>query len=350
MKYRKYILLLVSLSILIGCSFSDSHKLKFAETIDLVGVNWKVNENLGKVFDIDVIGDFVALRNDWGETKLTLIDILHRKQVYHFGKRGDGPSELINPGPIISRSNHLDIFDGSKMALLRYDVDSITSGDSLATQILFQTSLSGIISLVDLQDSNYVASGVFQEGRLCLLDKKGTAYAYAGHYPVSKSSVEVPFHVLGVAYQSLMCTQPEGKRTALVTRYGGILQIYEWNLLKKTAKEVCCINEFTPKLTTKDINGTPNFRPDSETRWGYLAVDATDKYIFALYSGRLQEDKNSFHLGNEVHVFDWNGKPCYLLRLDCEGTSLAVKGNKLFVLAEYKNMGNDIVEYNLSLK
>lgn len=350
MKYRKNILLVTFLCMLIGCSVSDKRNLKFNETIDLSGQNWEVNEHLGRVFDISFMDDFVALRNDWGKTMLTLINISEKKQVYNFGKRGEGPYELINPGPMISDFKYLDIFDGSKMALMHYDADSIVLGDSLATKIRFHTNLPGIISLVSLQDSNYVASGVFQEGRLCLLDKNGAACAYAGDYLASENLEGIPFHVLGMAYQSLMCVQPHEKRTALVTRYGGILQIYEWDLLEKTAKEISCINEFSPKITTKDINGTPNFRPDSETRWGYLAVDATEKYIFALYSGRLQKDENAFHLGNEIHVFDWNGKPCYLLRLDCEGSSLAVRDNKLLVLAEYENMGNDIVEYNLSLE
>lgn len=350
MRYRKAILFAAIFCMLVGCSASDKRGLEFDETINLSGQNWEVNEHLGKVFNISLMDDFAALRNDWGETLLTLIDISDRNRVYHFGKRGGGPDELINPGPMISGSECLDVFDGTKMSLMHYDADSIVSGDSVATQIRFHTSLPGIISLVSLQDSNYVASGVFQEGRLCLMDKDGTACAYAGDYPANENLEGIPFHVLGVAYQSLMCVQPRGKRTALVTRYGGILQIYEWDLSEKTAKEISCINDFTPKFTTRDINGTPNFRPDSETRWGYLAVDATEKYIFALYSGRLQKDGNAFHLGNEVHVFDWDGKPCYLLRLDCEGSSLAVRDNKLLVLAEYENMGNDIVEYNLSLK
>lgn len=347
MKCKEKIFFLLSFCILTGCSLSEKSKHKFSETINLTGKRWEVNEYLGRVFDIDVTGNFLTIRNDWGKTKLTFIDILNKKQVYNFGKRGDGPGELINPGPIISHPVYLDVFDGSKMALLRYSVDDIILGDSLAKRTLFQTSLTGIISLVELQDSNYVASGVFQDGRLCLLDKNGNVSAYAGNYPVKEDSGDMPFHVLGVAYQSLMCIQPGGKRTALATRYGEILQIYEWDLIKKTADEICCINEFAPKLTTNEINGTPNFRPNNETKWGYLSIDATDKYIFALYSGRIQNEENAFHLGNEVHVFDWDGKPLYLLRLDCEGTSIAVKDNRLFILAEYADMGNDIVEYNL---
>lgn len=349
MKYRSRILLLMCLCILMGCSF-NKHQSKSVKKIELAGKQWNITDDLGRTFDMGIVGDFIYLRNDWGNTKLTLIDIADKRNMYNFGKRGDGPNELINPGPVIFRSNSIDVFDGSKMALLRYDVNHVVSGDSLATKVLLQTDLSGIISLVELPDSYYVASGVFQEGRLCLLDKNGTVCAYAGHYPISTDLVDVPFHVLGVAYQSLMCAQPMAKRTALVTRYGGILQIYEWDLLKKTAEEVCCINEFSPQLTTQDMNGTPNFRPDRETRWGYLAVAGTDKYIFALYSGQLQVEGKTFYLGDEIHVFDWDGNFCYLLHLDCQASSLAVKGNKLFVLAEYENAGNDVVEYDLLFK
>lgn len=348
---RYYIAILICLCLLVGCTSSSEKEMKFAKTIELVGKRWNTNDNLGRVYDLGITGDYMYVRNDWSETLLTLIKISDKRDIYSFGIRGDAPNELINPGPVIFHPHSIDIFDGSQMALLRYDVDSITMGDSLAQEVLFRTNLPGIISLVNLPNSNYyVASGVFQEGRFCLLDEKGAECAYLGNYPTDEDLTEIPFHVLGMAYQSLMCTQFAGNRTALVTRYGGILQIHEWDLSKKTAKEICCINNFSPRLVTKDMNGTPNFRPDEKTRWGYLSVAATHEYIFALYSGRFQKEENAFYIGNEVHVFDWDGNPCYLLNLDCEGSSLAVNENKLFVLAEYENEGNDIVEYNLSLK
>lgn len=348
---RFCVAILISLCLLAGCTSSNENIMKFAETIELAGKRWNANDNLGRVYDLGVSGNYMYVRNDWGETKLSLINISDKEDTYNFGICGDAPNELINPGPVIFHPHSIDVFDGSKMALLRYDVDNIIGGDSLATEVLFRTDLPGIISLVNLPKSNYyVASGVFQEGRLCLMDEKGAECAYFGGYPSDEDLTEIPFHVLGVAYQSLMCTQNAGKRTALVARYGGILQIHEWDVLKKIAKEICCINNFSPRLVTQDMNGTPNFRPDENTRWGYLSVAATSGYIFALYSGRFQKKENAFYLGNEVHVFDWDGNPCYLLNLDCDGSSLAVNENKMFVLAEYENEGYDIVEYNLSLK
>lgn len=164
MRYRKIILFAAIFCMLVGCSASDKRKLRFDETINLSGQNWEVNEHLGKVFNISLMDDFVALRNDWGETLLTLIGISDRNRVYHFGKRGGEPSELINPGSMISGSEYLDVFDGTKMSLMHYEADSIVASDSLATRIRFHTSLPGIISLVSLQDSNYVASGVFRGG------------------------------------------------------------------------------------------------------------------------------------------------------------------------------------------
>lgn len=348
---RYYIIILTGLCLLSGCTSSNKHEIKFSKTIELTGKRWNTNDNLGQVYDLGVSGNYMFIRNDWGETKLTVIDMSDKGKIYNFGVRGEAPNELTNPGPILLHPHSIDVFDGSKMSLLRYDVDSIMGRDSLATKILFQTDLQGIISMVNLPNSNhYVASGVFLKGRLCLLDPKGAECAYFGRYPSDEDLTDIPFHVLGIAYQSLMCTQPTGNRTALVTRYGGILQIYEWDLSKETAKEICCINKFSPQLTVKDINGTPNFRPNEETQWGYLSVAATDKYIFALYSGRFQKERNAFYLGNEVHVFDWNGNPHYLLHLDCEGSSLAVNENRLYILAEYKDSKNDIVEYNLSFK
>lgn len=349
MKYNYYFFWgLILIGLLAGCS-SSNKEIHFQEHLKLKGIPWKIGEYLGRPFDIKSSGDFIILRNEWENTKLTLIDRKHKESPCHFGQRGNGPGELLNPGPLWGCSDNLEVFDGSKMSLLRFEIDSVLAGCQLASKNVFQTDVAGIISLTVLDDTIYVASGVFQEGRFCLLDKTGKALTYTGDYPKDRDkSTDVPFHVLGMAYQSSMCSQPGGNRTAIATRYGSILQIHAWDASKKALEEVACINEFSPMLSTRDINGTPNFRPNAETRWGYLSIDGTERYIFALYSGRFQKENNAFYLGNEVRVFDWKGEPLYSLQLDCEGSALAVKENKLFILSESMDTGEyDIVEYDL---
>lgn len=351
MKYRVFLYIVCLL--LSGCSADKGEGTIFPESKSLKGNYWGISEAFGRVFDIGSVGGSLVFRNTWEETNLTWVNINNHQDIRHFGLPGGGPKELGNPGPLITDSFHIDVYDGSKMALMRFDMDSVLAGRQDATRMLFQTQQPGIISLKRLSDSYYVAGGVFQEGRLCLLDSMGNVCAHVGQYPESDNKVsdsDIPFHVLGMAYQSLMCVQPHGTRIALATRYGEIVQLYEWNLRERAAEEIACIKGFEPHFSVEDINGTPNFRPGKDTRWGYLSVSATEDCIFALYSGRIQADGNRFWLGNEVHVFDWNGKPLYRLLLDCEGIALVVKEDRLYLLSEDSEGSYDVVEYDLSVK
>jgi hypothetical protein len=316
----------------------------------MTGERWYINDSLGRAFTIQEAGDFLVIKNNLFESKLTAVSFLDPTQIYHFGKPGEGPNELINFGPILTSPEHIEVYDGAKMTLIEFDLNGIGGDAELTGNPLFRTKLSGIISMVKLSDEYYLASGIFPEGRLCLMDKEGNIHSYLGTYPIQGDAAkELPFHILGMAYQSLMCKQDNGNRVALATRYAETMQIYEWDPLTQTVNDVRLISNSSPMFTTADINGTPNFSPDKDTRWGYIDVDASDKYIYALYSGRLQSQDNMFYAGNQIHVFDWDGNAIYQLHLDDhEGTSLAVKGDKLFIITEDEEIGYDIVEYSMS--
>lgn len=332
-----------------GCSSPSATGLHFPESFDLQGKYWNVHDSLGRPFDIKATAGYVVLRDDWTATKLTLLDRKEGHPVRHFGRSGGGPGELTNPGPLWAEGNRIEVFDGSRMSLLRFNADSVRAEQGQVGHPVFQTAAHGIISLAHFSDTAYVATGVFPEGRFCLLDNQGHVTGYREWYPSATDvSGNLPFHVLGLAYQSNLCTQPGGNRTAVVTRYGSMLQIHAWNPTSGEADEVACVQEFSPGVNVRNVEGTPNFAPGADTRWGYLSVDASARYIYALYSGKLQKDGTAFNLGNEVRVFDWDGRPVCLLRLNAEGSALSVCGDRLFLLSESVETGrNDVVEYVL---
>ena len=326
----------------LGCEKQDK-----IEELEITGKRWNISEDIGKAFAIHVCDEYIIIRNDISDTKLTAVWLNHTKEIYNFGKWGAGPFELTNPGPIIAHSSSIDVFDGAKMSLLNFDLTTIRNRDSISVKTLFKTNVNGIISILPLEDSLYISSGVFPDGQLCLIDKNGIPIKYLGNYPSEiDNTMDIPFQILGMAYQSSMCKQPTQKRFALVTRYGEIIQIYEWDSEYKLANELYIRNNLAPKIATREINGTPNFMPDKDTRWGYISIDATDEYIFALYSGRLQVPENAFYAGNQIHVYDWNGKFIYKINVDYDLTSIAVKNKKIYALLENENIGNDIVEYD----
>ena len=337
-----YALFLVSI---FGCK-----KRSEINEVELTGKRWYISESIGKAFAIYHCDNYIILRNDISNTKLTAIQLNCTKKIYNFGKWGEGPFELINPGPIITHSSSIDVFDGAKMSFLNFDITTIDDGSSLPIKTLFKTNVNGIISILPLEDSLYIASGVFPDGQLCVIDKDGNPVKYLGKYPSEiDNKGKVPFHILGMAYQSSMCKQPTNKRFALATRYGEIIQIYEWDTKNSHADELYVRNNFAPELTTKDIDGTPNFIPNNKTKWGYLSLDATDEYIFALYSGRLQNPENVFYAGNQIHIYDWNGKLIYKVNVDYDLISIVIIDYKVFGLLENEDIGYDIVEYDCSL-
>lgn len=339
------IILTVSLSVLlISCAQRSGNTLIFPKSLNVNGDRWEVYELLGKSYAIHVAGDYLIVRNDEADTKLTAIDLTHKKLIAHFGFRGEGPSELINPGPILTNSTSFSVYDGGKKSLLKYELLDISDEES-PTPSMSPIDVDGIISLASLSDSLFVASGVFFDGRLCLLDYRGNTIGWHGDYPISIDN-NIPFHVLGIAYQSAICTKPNDSRIALATRYGGILQVFEQSPVDETIVEIGGVNLFSPELTTRDINGTPNFSPTQNTKWGYLSVVSTHELIFALYSGKIQQESN-FYSGNQVHVFDWDGNPYCQINLDCEGISLAIEENRLLLLSD-SDSGYDIIEYDLT--
>ena len=78
-------------------------------------------------------------------------------------------------------------------------------------------------------------------------------------------------------------------------------------------------------------------------------MDCTENYIFGLYSGKLQTEDNSFRLGREVHVYDWDGNSVCQLRLDHDALYMAVCDNMLYILEEDEEGNNDIVEYKIEM-
>lgn len=260
---NRTLIYIVCTLILVGCNSQNSEQSVFPESVEVAGHPLQIGSKLGRPYAIHVADDYLIVRDDGVDTKLTVLKLGDFESAYHFGKHGEGPDELINPGPIFTNGNSFCVYDGGKRKLLKYRLDSIGEKELLPCSE-FQTNLNGIISLEQLSDSAFVATGVFPDSRFCLINTSGNAAAWLGKYPI-ENQAEVPFHVTGMAFQSAM---------------------------------------------TK------------------------------------QQGSESFHSGNEVHVFDWDGKPLCLIHLDRNAQYLAATPQGFFALCDNADEGYDVVEYN----
>lgn len=327
----------------LGCKQKEESGFVEVTTVKSKVMNF--SEYLGKAYAIDMIDNFLIVRDDHVDTKLTVFDLENSsKGPIYTGYVGQGPGELVNPGPIVVENDRFSLYDASKMKLLSFYTDSL-----IRPYYKPQTGVSvreaEIIDIKKITDDLFVAVGVFPENRFALIDNNGATIKQFGKYPIALKSGE-PEYVRGIACQSMITTHVENNTMAIAMRYGEHIQFYSFDDEKHSAE---LMNEHAvslPIYTSRDNNGYPNFSPTEETYWAYLSISSNTDYVYALYSGKPQVHGTRFYSGDEVHVFDWDGNFVRKLALDGEASSITCNENQLYALFEGEN-GYEIAEYTL---
>lgn len=328
-----------------GCKQKD--RSGAVETVLLKSRTMNFNEALGKAYAIDLIGNQLIVRDDQVDTKLTIFDLdSDAKKPVYTGYVGQGPGELTNPGPMIMDAHQFLLYDGSKMKLLSFQLDSLKI-PNYKPQEAVSVKESGIIDIKKISKDMFLAVGVFPENRFLLINIRGETVGRLGTYPIALTG-DMPEYVRAIAAQSMLTTNLEKNRSATAMRYGEHIQFHAFNL-SNTLSEAKLLNEhnaFLPEYTTKDYDGSANFKPTDKTRWGYLSLSSNADFVYALYSGKPQIPGTKFYQGNQVHVLDWTGRLVKKIELDKEAISITCNQSELYSLLEGEN-GYEIVKYKL---
>ena len=335
--------LLLLMILFSGCKSQEASL--FPSVISLKGRMLSIGEYLGRAHSLEAVDDYLILADNHGSLLYTILKP-DGSYCFHFGRKGQGPDEMKQlSGAMMIRNGKLTLSDGYR--LYQHDLNNLFN--SVDSPIPSSNSKSGDthIWVADLSDSLFIATGVYPNGkRFKFIDNMGTPLAYTGDYPLEEETT-LPFYVIGASFLSIMTSHPSSNRFALGTLYGGVLDVMDWNMSDFSLTRVGGISQFVPKLTSKDIQGTPNFVPNEKTRWGYVKLDSDVDYIYGLYSGRFQLKETPYFKGNTVHVFDWIGNPVCQIKLDKDVLDIAVVKNKLYALYEDADIGYEVIEYVL---
>lgn len=345
MNFKSSISVLFFLFVILFSGCKSSTDSLFRNTISLKGRMLSVGENLGNAHSLEAVDGYLILADNHQNTLFTILKP-DGSYCFHFGRVGQGPNEMKQlSGSMMIRDRHLTLSDSYK--LFRHELDSLClSVDHPISTPNFEKS-DRMIWVSNLTDSLFVATGVFPTGRrFKVFNWTGDIHTYTGEYPLEEE-IDLPFYVIGASFMSITASHPVSNRLAVGTQYGGVLDIMEWDTTDNSLSRVGGISQHTPKVTSKNIQGTPNFRPNEKTRWGYVRMDSDSDYIYGLYSGRFQQDGIPFYMGNTVHVVDWNGFPVCQIKLDKDVLDIAVTKNKLYALYEDADIGFEVIEYVL---
>lgn len=317
----------------------------FPTSVSLIGKMLSVGDSLGRGLTLEAVDDYLILAGEYEHTLFTIFkpDLSY---CFRFGHEGQGPNEMLGlSGVMMIRNGYLTLSDGFK--LYQHRLENLYNSVDNPVAASRSENNDAMVWVTPLTDSLFVASGIFPNGeRFKVLDGSGNVYGYMGEYPIEEKT-DLPFYIVGSSFLSIMTSHPTSNRFALGTQYGGMLDIMEWNQQDSILHRVGGVCEFKPRLTSKDIMGTPNFVPDAQTRYGYLKLDSDAEYVYALYSGRFHKKGTPYFKGNSIHVFDWNGTPVCQINLDKDANDIAIAGNKLYALYEDADIGYEIIEYVL---
>jgi hypothetical protein len=331
---KNTVLLVVVVIFIFLLSCKKKEEIKFPNEKRLSFVEMNVGDKLGSVVSIKTMTDYLIICERNADTQLQLIN-KKTKESYFFGKVGEGPGRVLNSFSIIPEDNKIGVYDATKFCLFSYCVDSILRYDKLCEpEVVIKKFPSLLLDLAQLDDQIYATCGLYGMDRFALINKEGDVIYQGGKLP-DKKNEQITDIVHAVAYQGMLTSNKKMDKVAICTRYAGMLQIYSYE-----NGALNMISDHTLFLADYSQEGE-NFAPNAQTRWGYLSIDANEKYIYALYTGANQsENPETIFLGDEIHVYDWNGNPVQLIKADRKLSRICVDENRIY---GFDNEKEDIV-------
>lgn len=346
--YFKVVLFANILLLIEGCIANNKDPKPFTKVINANGEVFIEADKLGDPRHIIVVGKYLLVGNKTRSPLVEIYDISTKKLIDSFLAIGNGPNEVLIIGNVqyIPQRGVLLVADLFKRKLLSYNLEHVLREGDLKPEVIYERDEASTLMFDKLYAGKdfFIAESRDPKGRVLLLDSAGREKAYYLPYP-DKEKVDKNLGDINHAdlYASAVTVSPALDKVALATYNAGIIDICK--LDKDDVVPLWNYTEFYPqgiKLMPMGKKMVVAYTPKS--RNGFTNISSSNKYVYALYSGKLSEDP-SYPYGNEVYVVSWNGKKTSKIILDRQINRLAVDIKDEYIYGITKEM--DIVRFKM---
>lgn len=235
--------------------------------------------------------------------QLLVIDRTSGNIVHTSGPVGQGPSDIGRPASLerIATSDHHFILSDSRNA--RFMVYNLHNWTGQPEQIIRHVDAALLFRILWLKDDTLAGNGtnlINELLRFYNFDERRNSLERAGTAGKPWFTGQPPLVAARLSH-NVITSNPTGDKIGLASTWINRIEIYDaaGNLLRVTGGP----EEVIPRFT---IEGGTKVRPDYAAGYSpsYVDIDATDDYIFALFMGGPEPQRN---LAREIHVFDWDG-------------------------------------------
>jgi hypothetical protein len=257
-----------------------------------------------------------------------------------FGREGRGPQEFLFPIELsrtpgesgVLTANNRSLFEIKKISLSQILDDS--SDYVLTIYRNFSNNYSRILALDSI---HFFGSGYHGLDRYAIADSTGEITRLWGDYPFPPSP-KATTESLPMAYQSRMVAHPQGNLIASVT-----IKSPNFEVLSIVGDSISYVNRlnFNPVSIKDETNpGVISVTYLEDNLHGYESIDANERFIYALYSGRPYS-LDDYRYSDIVIMFDWSGNPVSKIKLPFSVSQLTVDSLGEFIYTISTNMDGE---------
>lgn len=260
------------------------------------------------------------------------VDLKENRYMEMFGAKGQGPDDFIHPSGLAKIGN--GYFSSYDVAKRKLDVMSINkdNGNFEVFRCLKNERFMAF-DIIPLSDSLFVMSGEVDGAMFALIDNKGKILSVSDEYPCKDEGEKmIPARFRAMAYQGTLRVSLNGY-FAYATGNAKQVHLYkvENKKIVKTGEVIEGYAHYEPNMAREGGYGVAH---KGEYPKSYMDLSVTDKYVYALYSGRtFKEYKLSCYECETIYVYDWAGKLVKTYRLDVPVVQFCIDEDEKIIYA-----------------
>lgn len=264
-----------------------------------------------------------------------------------FGRRGQGPEEMLTVDDFRWDGQTLWALDNIKSELVRWELN-VNRDEMIRKEcIRLDKATFRALDIVPYLNKSFLIPNYSGDSRFCVINRKGELINKWGEIPAeNKAELKTIPYVYGQGWRSFIDYSSNSGILVAATQLGEVLEI--WNVKNNTHKIIKGVLG-DPKFTISENYAIPTGVK------GYNDIQITNRAIYVIYEGvSMKENLRAYQKGKSlpqggryVRVFSLEGTPLKEYKLDRSVSGIWVDEELGKMWALDVNSDDPIVEYTL---
>lgn len=270
---------------------------------------------IGSSMDIQKDGDCLVVLDYKQDSLFHGVDLLKNLYIGMFGEKGQGPDGFIYPSSLKGLGNgRFSCYDIATKKVSEFCLNR--EGKTVEFSRFFKSLDMITFDVVPVLDGLFIVSGETDGAMFALINEEGVVLSVSDEYPYKdEEEKKIPVKFRAMAYQGTLRVNSKGY-FAYAMLNAKQLHLYkvENKMIRKVGEVIDGYGHYKPNMHREGGYGV-EYLGESSTCYMDLAV--TDKYVYALYSGRsFKEYQLAAYEGQIIIVYDWAGRIVKTYQLD----------------------------------